>query len=250
MKNMIKAINREIKKTVKNPKRILSLLNPQAVKYYLRIIEADNLVENKWILSDNFVRRQYGSYNKYLDHQKSKLKHLSPAEYDKKYFQALSERLKKTGISLQNKNVLCLAARIGTEVRAFRDNGAFAVGIDLNPGKKNEYVLYGDFHNLKFFDDSIDVIFSNSLDHSFSLDKVLAEIKRVLKPGGSVIIEAVSGSLEGAKPGLYESTFWPTTNHLKNYIETKGLVLEYENPIDYPWKGKMLRFVKGSASSK
>ena len=36
------------------------------------------------------------------------------------------------------------------EVRAFLDHGAFAVGIDLNPGRDNRYVMVGDFHQLQF----------------------------------------------------------------------------------------------------
>ena len=50
----------------------------------------------------------------------------------------------------QVRTVLCLAARIGTEVKAFLDLGCFAIGIDLNPGTDNRYVVHGDFHDLQF----------------------------------------------------------------------------------------------------
>ena len=46
--------------------------------------------------------------------------------------------------------MLCLGARLGTEVRALHNLGYFAIGIDLNPGVDNPYVLMGDFHKLVF----------------------------------------------------------------------------------------------------
>jgi len=77
--------------------------------------------------------------------------------------------------------MLCLAARIGTEVKSFLDLGAFAVGIDINPGKKNKYVLFGDFQDIQFAPKCADIIFTNSIDHVYDIEKFLSEIKRVLK---------------------------------------------------------------------
>jgi SAM-dependent methyltransferase len=104
--------------------------------------------------------------------------------------------------------VLCLGARLGTEVRALHELGYFAVGIDLNPGPNNPYVLPGDFHRIVFADDSIDAVYTNALDHVFSLDRVVGEIRRVLRPGGVFLADLELGSEEGFIPGEYESAMW------------------------------------------
>ena len=54
-------------------------------------------------------------------------------------------------------SVLCLGARLGGEVRAFTAMGALSIGIDLNPGPNNAYVLPGDFHHLQFAQSVFDV---------------------------------------------------------------------------------------------
>ena len=56
----------------------------------------------------------------------------------------------------------------------FIDHGAFAVGIDLNPGRDNRWVVIGDFHALQYADASVDVVYTNSFDHVFELERVLA----------------------------------------------------------------------------
>lgn len=53
--------------------------------------------------------------------------------YDKTYRKHLRDRL-QSHINVKGTSVLCLAARVGTEVKAFLDLGCFAMGIDLNPG--------------------------------------------------------------------------------------------------------------------
>src|SRR5581483_2782763 len=99
-------------------------------------------------------------------------------------------------------------ARLGTEVKAFLDLGCFAVGVDLNPGSGNRYVLHGDFHDLPFPQESVDLVFTNSLDHAFSVDRMIAEMRRVLKPGGLLVLELSCGSSGGKSAGHYESFWW------------------------------------------
>ena len=70
-------------------------------------------------------------------------------------------------------SVLCLGARQGTEVKAFLDLGCFAVRIDLEPGAENQFVVQGDFHDLKFPTESVDIVFTNSLDHAFDPKKMI-----------------------------------------------------------------------------
>ncbi|MEY2527921.1 MAG: hypothetical protein QOJ05_11, partial [Verrucomicrobiota bacterium] len=113
---------------------------------------------------DRFQKRGYSSYEAYLEHQKAKLETHDFGRYDEEFRATLRERLSALEIEWPGGTVLCLAARIGTEVKAFLDLGAFAVGIDLNPGADNRYVVHGDFHDLQFAPGSIDVVYTNSLD--------------------------------------------------------------------------------------
>jgi hypothetical protein len=89
-----------------------------------------------------FLKRDYDSYEDYLAHQKSKLELHDFGDYDAEFHNALRERLAALDVDWKGRTALCLAARIGSEVKAFRDLGCFAIGIDLNPGKQNPYVLY------------------------------------------------------------------------------------------------------------
>jgi SAM-dependent methyltransferase len=77
--------------------------------------------------------------------------------------------------------MLCLGARFGEEVRAWQDLDFNAIGIDLNPGPNNEYVIKGDFHNIPWPDESFDYVWSNAIDHSLYLEQVVRETYRVLK---------------------------------------------------------------------
>jgi ubiquinone/menaquinone biosynthesis C-methylase UbiE len=55
----------------------------------------------------------------------------------------------------------------------------------------------GDFHCLQFPTASTDVVFTNSLDHAFDIKQVAIEVKRVLKPGGRLVLEIGRGLAEG-----------------------------------------------------
>lgn len=195
---------------------------------------------------NTFVKRVYKSYDDYLAHQKSKLEVHDLDKYDVEFRQSLRSRLEKSDVQWQGKTVLCLAARIGTEVKAFLDLNCFAIGIDLNPGKKNRYVVHGDFHDLQYANESLDFVFTNSLDHAFEIDRVAKEIKRVLKPNGTLIVEAVKGKEEGAKPGFYESFFWSRIDELVALFEKAGFQCVRRAPFEFPWAGEQLCFQKST----
>jgi hypothetical protein len=96
--------------------------------------------------------REYKNYNEYIKHQSSKLK---PAMEeiiikDQKIEESVFNRYKDF-TDFSNKSVLCLAARLGGEVRAFKKLNALAIGIDIQPGDKNKDVLHGDFHNINTY---------------------------------------------------------------------------------------------------
>jgi SAM-dependent methyltransferase len=189
---------------------------------------------------DRFQKRSYDSYEDYLEHQKAKLETHQFGRYDDEFRTTLRERLSTLEIEWPGRSVLCLAARIGTEVKAFLDLGAFAVGIDLNPGADNCYVVHGDFHALQFAPGSIDVVYTNSLDHAFDIDRIAKEVLKVLKPDGVFVVEAVQGRDQGTNPGFFESFFWKNIDELVRQIEAAGFTVAKRKPIARPWPGEQI----------
>lgn len=212
----------------------------QARKALLRL-----KIGERWREEEGLEQRWYPDYETYVRHQKTKFGAQRARwieAHDRRFFQALTERLAATPLDLRGRSVLCLAARQGTEVRAFIDRGAFAVGIDLQPGPKSRHVLTGDFHDLQFADDSIDLVYTNSLDHAFELERILGEVRRVLKPEGWFFVEANLEAEEGgANAGPYESMVWKTADILIERMENNGFRLEARSPFQLPWSGEQLR---------
>jgi SAM-dependent methyltransferase len=209
--------------------------------------------QRPWQPQGIFKKRCYESYQEYVEHQKTKLNRLlkNPklgdlSKYDVEYRQTLRERLEGLTFLQHHPNVLCLAARLGTEVKAFIDIGCFAVGIDLNPGPENHYVIVGDFHQLQFADHSIDAVFTNSLDHAFDLQKIIGEIHRVLKPGGRFIAEIYRGTSEGCQPREFESLSWENTDDIVSQVSVLGLRISQQTDFEKPWPGRLVVFEKHS----
>ena len=198
-----------------------------------------------WTAKSTFQKRSYESYEDYLEHQKAKLETHDFANYDAEFRAALRERLAGLNLEWQGKTVLCLAARIGTEVKAFLDLGCFAVGIDLNPGKDNRYVVQGDFHDLQFAAQSVDVVYTNSLDHAFDVERIAREVLKVLKPEGLLMVEAVQGRDQGVNPGFFESFFWKNIDELIGVFESAGFKVTRRAPITRPWPGEAICFQPG-----
>lgn len=173
-----------------------------------------------WEKEGSLARRRYADYDEYIEHQAHKLGNIEERlrAREQEDFDIFTERFRTCEPLAGARNVLCLAARIGTEVRALLGLGYFAVGIDLNPGKDNPYVVSGDFHALVFPDGSVDAVYTNSLDHVYDLEKVVSEIVRVLRPGGILVTDVLEGWAEGFVAGEYEATHWekvePFVEHL------------------------------------
>jgi SAM-dependent methyltransferase len=204
-------------------------------------------VSTEWTEAENKPgtrHRSYASYEEYLAHQRSSLALIDLSDYDKAFRPALRQRLEKHQLTWRGCSVLCLAARAGTEVKAFRDLGCFAVGTDINNREKNPWVLFGDFHNLEFADQSVNVVYSNSLDHVFDLDRVLSEIRRVLMPGGRFIMEVAFGAKQGSTPGPYEAFWWDSADELAAIVEQSGLSPGVKDVFQVPWHGEMRVFLR------
>jgi SAM-dependent methyltransferase len=187
-----------------------------------------------WEKSGGLERRAYTSYELYAEHQKAKLSKRNLTNYDPRFIDALQPRLAALDLKPASA-VLCLAARSGAECKAFIALGHFAIGIDLNPGPENRHVVVGDFHALQFADASVDVVYTNSLDHAFELPRIIAEVRRVLKPGGKFIAEIVSPEQRG--PGDFEATWWSSVDVVIAEITKAGFSLTARSDFDKPWQG-------------
>ena len=188
----------------------------------------------RWQGDGEIVKRQYASYEDYLTHQSEKLDRIvhrlrETEDEDLADFKGRFEGCKALS---EARSVVCLGARLGTEVRALHALNYFAIGIDLNPGENNLYVLPGDFHQLVFPDGSVDAVYTNVMDHVFDLEKVIAEISRLLKPGGLFVVDLLQGFGEGFIPGEYEATHWRNTDEfIRKLCELGEFAIEEDRDI-------------------
>ncbi|GMV96630.1 MAG: hypothetical protein AMXMBFR83_09920 [Phycisphaerae bacterium] len=249
-----RTVLREVLRTLRHPRRLAKVFRVREVIRHLQRESIRDYVRESWREDRSgrrLRRRAYACYEDYLTHQRDKVERISARKmekYDREFRTALRERLERRGGLPVGTSVLCLAARRGTEVKAFHDLGCFAVGIDLNPGPDNRYVLPGDFHDVPFPAACVDAVFTNSLDHAYDLNRLLGEIRRVLKPGGLLILEAANGSDEGLAPGFYESCWWSRTEDLIALLADLGFELLDREPFDRPWPGEHFRFAFTGAS--
>lgn len=181
----------------------MNIFRNKLPKLFIRNSESRKNMPPKFLINNStgLYTRAYQSYEEYLSHQRAKLSKVfdSVKEYDVQYEFIVRDRYKNLR-DWKETSILCLAARLGGEVRAFKSLGALAIGIDIEPGPCNPYVLHGDFHDIQFADSSFDFAFCNAIDHVFELEKFVKEVKRILKPNGELILEICT-----KKPGKYEA---------------------------------------------
>lgn len=159
-------------------------------------------------------KRDYESYEEYLTHQKLKLEELVKIKGGFSNFDIFDYRVKfytrfrhLPAFLPRDAQILCCGARQGTEVDVLRDLGFDnARGIDLNPGPDNPLVTEGDMMKLAVPDNSLDLIYTNCVDHSFDLDAMITEHARALKPDGYLLYDIAFNEEEGA--GVWESIAW------------------------------------------
>ena len=181
-----------------------------------RRTDQERFASEAWRRDGGLAHRDYASYEQYVRHQSSKLAGIIDRlrEKDTANFEEFCERFATCDALVGADNVLCLGARLGTEVRALHSLGHFAVGIDLAPGPESPRVLHGDFHALVFPDGCVDAVYSNALDHAFDIDRLVREVWRVLRPGGCFVAEIFNGFDDGMFPSDFEALWWASADVL------------------------------------
>jgi SAM-dependent methyltransferase len=196
----------------------------------------EKFASQRWQRDQDLVTRNYASYSEYLEHQAGKLDKITGRllETEKEDLAEFQRRFQTCEVLKEARSVLCLGARLGTEVKALHELGYFAIGIDLNPGSENQYVLPGDFHHIVFADGSVDAIYCNALDHVYELDRAISEIKPLLRPRGLFVADLIAGFEEGFIPGEYEATHWKTAEEFGQQIaELGGFTIEGQRDLGH-----------------
>tara|TARA_A100001011_G_C14269071_1_gene826132 strand:- start:226 stop:1503 length:1278 start_codon:yes stop_codon:yes gene_type:complete len=142
--------------------------------------------------------KEYIDYESYINHQKEKTSNTDKRkvwlneEWDTKVASFEKEFRKLEAFLTPDKKCLCLGARTGQEVAALKNMGIEdAIGTDLIP--QTPHVIEGDVHNLDFEENTFDFIYTNILGHSIDPKKMIAEVERVLKPGGLFHLQIRTG---------------------------------------------------------
>lgn len=187
-------------------------------------------------------KRDYADYDEYLTHQKLKLDELVKIKGGFSNFDIFDYRLKFYArfrnlrkLLPAAARILCCGARQGTEVDVLRDLGfRNAAGIDLNPGPDNPLVETGDMMRLAARDHSLDLIYSNCVDHSFDLDAMIREHSRALSPDGYLLYDIAFNEDEGA--GVWESIAWEREEDvIRRLLENFRELVRVERERKWVW---------------
>jgi SAM-dependent methyltransferase len=202
-------------------------------KFYQKKVTANSIYNKKNGIT--YRKYKFNEYNSYLKHQSFKF-FLNKQHLLNGFNEAVSYFFKNfTKIKLKkNSYILCLGARTGAEVKAFRKLGFFSIGIDLAFPKNSPFVLYGDFHHLDFPEKSFDLIYSNTLDHVYSHEKFVKEILRVLKKDGKILFDIQKGINENNRivMGQFETCGWDHSNEIIQKLLKFKIKLIYKKNLN------------------
>ena len=191
---------------------------------------------------DGLQRRDYASYQEYLTHQKLKLDEMVKMKGGFSNFDIFDYRLKFYArfrvlkkLLPPTAKILCCGARQGTEVDVLRDLGfSEARGIDLNPGPGNPLVTAGDMMKLDLPDDSLDLLYTNCVDHAFDLEQMIAEHSRVLRPDGYLLYDIGLNMEDGGGP--FEAISWNRTEDIiSRLMKSFRAVIRIERERQWIW---------------
>jgi len=190
--------------------------------------------------------RDYSDYDEYLTHQKQKLDEMLKMKGGFSNEDLMNFRVQfylrfrhLPALLPPEAKILCMGARQGTEVEVLRDLGfANAQGIDLNPGPENPWVKPGDFMHLDYPDSSLDLLYTNCVDHAFDLDAFFGEHARAMKPDGYVLYDIGVSMEDGSGP--FEAVSWKRSEDIfqKLLSKFKKLIRVERDPY---WMWVLLR---------
>ncbi len=138
------------------------------------------------------------NYDEYRDTQitRSRAKWASVTFDEKLFYKTLLTALPKmavssTGKCLKPERICCMGIRNGNEYKSFKKiqktltelEGAHIYGVDIAPEvvKVGPNCFVRDFNSLPDWENKFDFIYSNSLDHSFEVEKTISEWWKCLK---------------------------------------------------------------------
>jgi hypothetical protein len=166
-----------------------------------------------------FYVRQYESYEDYVRIQCSKYMNDEEKirqDTERLLYPRFKARFETVAPLLpQGASVMCIGARSGWEVKAYRDLGHNGIGIDLYPGNDNPYVVYGDAHSLEWPDGLFDLVYCNVIDHLPYLDRFLGEAKRISRRDGLCFFEFG----RGMRAEQCEALAWESADALIDYLK-------------------------------
>jgi len=190
-------------------------------------------------------RRRGFSYEKYVEKQGNKIHNpekreqlLRRTEHRQRTFQRVFTRIKD---HLRSGRVLCLGARTGCEIIGARRAGfKDSQGIDLHP--VGDLTIQGDWHDIPFENSSFENVFTNSIDHCYDLQKMIHEIRRVLKPKGRVcLLLSRKQMLHNKKDkekymrGSQNFLFWEDALDLASVFQEQGFQLVFHERLRTNW---------------
>lgn len=175
--------------------------------------------------ASDLIYRDYANYEEYTTHQSQKYREilqsaggfngLTIARWRIRFHRRFRTLLRLLPFDAK---ILCAGARQGTEVEVLRELGfKNTYGIDLNPGPNNPFVIPGDFLHINEPDQSIDLLYTNSIDHAYNLDELFREHYRVIKPGGYALYD-IPAYQDDRATGPFEAVQWKSLEDLKNKI--------------------------------
>jgi SAM-dependent methyltransferase len=135
------------------------------------------------------VGKRTTAYKTYLDAQLNRtLQKKEQGNPLKLHTQLLVDKLSEF-TDLRSASILCIGCRDHAEIDYFlHKNAKKILGIDLYSQFSD--ILVMDMHEMKFPDNQFDIIYSShSLEHSFNVDRVTAEILRVARGNAIIAIE-------------------------------------------------------------
>lgn len=181
--------------------------------------------------------KKFDSYENYTEAQVAKLRGREDyvrLKSERKLTDFLVDFIRFEGYIPSGCKILCLGARFGEEVRAFRKIGYEAIGIDLW-ADEGDLVVKGDWNDLPW-ENEFDVIYTNSIDHAWNLETMIDQILKALKKKGKVIIALDQNHTHAcgderikkkfADPDRYEAMLWNNDWDIIEVFGDKGFGLD------------------------